>query len=111
MPKGKRGPRADVITINSGKQTDLPGVEPSARKIGEIEDLAEELQRVTSERVGWSNKERDAMENLIASMKRHDRVIYLRQTWGKVVLKEAKTKATVKLDSDSSNGDEENEEE
>lgn len=98
MPKGKRGPRPEVST-KKGKQTDLPGVEPSARRIGEIEDLADEYEEVKSTRVSWSNKETEAMENLVASMKRHDRNFYSRTTWGKVVLKESKTKAKVEKES------------
>lgn len=96
MPKGKRGPRAEISLLK--KQVALPGVEPSKRRIAEIEDLAEELEDITSQRVGLSNKESEAMDNLVASMKRHDRVFYQRQTWGKVKLKEGKTKAKVERD-------------
>ena len=97
MPKGKRGPIPDVVT-RKNKQADLPGVQVSARKIREIEDLAEKVEDAKDAAELAKEKLGDAEENLVASMKRHKKSFYSRQTWGKVVLKEGKTKAAFKRD-------------
>jgi len=85
---GRRGKKA--------KQADLPAMEDHQRKIAEIEDAADELIELEDRLSSIKNQRDDAMDNLVASMKRHDRTLYERQTWGKVILKESKTKATVK---------------
>lgn len=95
------------------KQDDLPSMEDHQRKIAEIEDLADLEQEANDRLSEAKEKHKDAMENLVASMKRHDKTFYQRQTWGKVVLKESKTtakvtKATVKpTDADGDEGDSE----
>ena len=68
-------------TRKRGKQTDLPSMENHQRRIAEIEDLAD--------------VQMDLTDRMVASMKRHDKTFYQRQTWGKVILKESKTKAKV----------------
>ena len=77
------------------KQDDLPTMEDHQRKIAEIEDLADIQDELQIQMSDLKEKLKDADENLVASMKRHDRTFYERQTWGKVVLKESKTKAKV----------------
>lgn len=95
MPKGKRGPRPDVVT-RKAKQGDLPGVSVGARKIAEIEDLAEKLEDAAATLNRAKEAKEDAELNLIASMKRHNKSFYQRSTWGKVTVKDGKTKASFK---------------
>lgn len=87
-PKGKGRRKA--------KQDDLPSMESHQRRIAEIEEIADELVDLEDQLSAIKEKRNDAMENLVASMKRHDRSLYERQTWGRVILKESKTKASVK---------------
>lgn len=82
-PRGKR------------KQEDLPTMEDHQRRIAEIEELADTQIDLQDQLSALKEKVKDADENLVASMKRHDRTFYERQTWGKVILKESKTKARV----------------
>jgi len=77
------------------KQDDLPTMEDHQKKIAEIEDLADIQIDLTDQMSSLKEKVKEADENLVASMKRHDRTFYQRQTWGKVVLKESRTKAKV----------------
>ena len=77
------------------KQTDLPSMENHQRRIAEIEDLADVQMDLTDQMSSLKEKLKEADENLVASMKRHDKTFYQRQTWGKVILKESKTKAKV----------------
>lgn len=77
------------------KQEDLPEMKDHQKRIAEIEDLADIQLDLMDEMSALKEKVKEADENLVASMKRHDRTFYQRQTWGKVVLKESKTKAKV----------------
>lgn len=77
------------------KQDDLPTMEEHQKKIAEIEDLADVQIDLMDQMSSLKEKVKEADENLVASMKRHDRTYYSRQTWGTVVLKESKTKAKV----------------
>lgn len=95
MPKGKRGPRPDVVT-RKAKQDELPGVSVGSRKIAEIEDLAEKLEEAQSSFNRAKEAKEDAELNLVASMKRHKKNFYSRSTWGKVTVKDGKTKASFK---------------
>lgn len=93
------------------KQDDLPTMEEHQKKIAEIEDLADIQLDLMDQLSALKEKVKEADENLVASMKRHDRTFYQRPTWGKVVLKESKTKAKVtkavaaSTDSDDSDQD------
>lgn len=78
-----------------GKQDDLPTMEDHQRKIAEIEEAADRLVELEDQLSAAREKRNDAMDELVASMRRHDKNFYERQTWGKVVLKEPKLKATV----------------
>lgn len=78
------------------KQDDLPTMEEHQKKIAEIEDLADIQIDLMDQMSALKEKVKEADENLVASMKRHDRTYYSRQTWGSVVLKEGRVKATVK---------------
>lgn len=89
------------------KQDDLPTMEDHQRRIAEIEDLADIQIDLQDQLSALKEKVKDADENLVASMKRHDRTFYERQTWGKVVLKESKTKAKVTKAVVATNVDEE----
>lgn len=87
----------DTATVTKrGKQAELLGVEPSQRKIAEIEELGDTLIDYEDQLSALKGKRDDAMDDLVASMKRHKRTYYNRQTWGTVTLTEAKTKARVK---------------
>jgi hypothetical protein len=66
-------------------------------KVQEIEDLADELERVTLEAKSWAEKKKDATENLVASMRRHGVLSYGRSTWGLVTVEDGKPKVKVKL--------------
>ena len=88
------------------KQEDLPTMENHQRRIAEIEDLADIQIDLQDQLSALKEKVKDADENLVASMKRHDRNFYERQTWGKVILKESKTKAKVTKAVVKSGGDE-----
>lgn len=88
------------------KQDDLPTMEEHQKRIVEIEYLADIQIDLMDQMSSLKEQVKEADENLVASMKRHDRTFYQRQTWGKVILKESKTKAkvtkaTVKSDADS----------
>ena len=80
-----------TATIKRGrgkaKQEDLPTIEPSDRKIQEIEDLGDALADLQDEMASLKGKVKDADENLVAAMKRRDRTYYHRQTWGAKALK------------------------
>lgn len=69
----------------------------STNKVAEIEDCADELERVTAEAKSWSDKKRDATENLVASMKRHEVWSYGRHSWGLVTVEDGKPRVKVKL--------------
>lgn len=71
--------------------------EATQPKVAEIEDAADELERVTLEAKVWSDKKKDATENLVASMKRHGVLSYSRSTWGTVIVEDGKPKVKVKL--------------
>lgn len=86
---------ATVKRGRRGKQEDLPGVEVSSRKIAEIEDLADVLVEAQDRQSIVKGHVDDAMENLVASMRRHKKTYYSRPTFGTVTLKEAKIKAKV----------------
>lgn len=77
------------------KQEDLPEMEDHQRKIAEIEELADIQLDLMDQMSALKERVKEADENLVASMKRHDRTFYARETWGKVILKESKTKAKV----------------
>lgn len=89
------------------KQDDLPTMEEHQKKIAEIEDLADIQLDLMDQMSALKEKVKEADENLVASMKRHDRTYYSRQTWGTVVLKESKTKAKVTKAVASTNVDDE----
>ena len=65
------------------------------RRIAEIEELGDRQIDLEDQVKALKEKLKDADDELVASMKRHDRTFYQRQTWGTVVLKESKTKARV----------------
>ena len=69
----------------------------STNKVAEIEDLADELERVTLEAKTWTEKKKEVTENLVASMRRHDVTSYSRSTWGLVTVEDGKPKVKVKL--------------
>lgn len=77
----------------------------SATKVVEIEDCADEVERVTAEAKSWSEKKADAVENLVASMKRHGVSSYSRPTWGLVTVEDGKPKVRVKLNPRPKDGD------
>lgn len=85
-----------TVTRKKAKQDDLPGVEPSSRKIQEIEDLGDALADLLDERSAIAEKVKDADESLVAAMKRREKTYYSRSTWGSVILKEGKTSCAVK---------------
>ena len=78
------------------KQDDLPTMEEHQKKIAEIEDLADIQLDLMDQMSSLKEKVKEADENLVASMKRHDRTFYQRQTWGSVILKEGRVSAKVK---------------
>ena len=84
------------VTKAKAKQDDLPGVEPSSRRIAEIEDLGDALADLEDEKSAIGEKVKDANDNLVAAMKKRDKTYYSRQTWGSVVLSEGSVKAKVK---------------
>jgi hypothetical protein len=86
---------ATVSKRRGKKQDDLTTMEEHQRRIPEIEDMADELIDIDDRLSALKEKHKDAMENLVVSMKKHDRTFYERQTWGRVILKEAATKARV----------------
>lgn len=96
---------ATVSRRRGKKQVDLPTMEDHQRKIQEIEDLADIKDELDLQMADLKEKAKDADENLVASMKRHDRTFYERQSWGKVVLKESKTKAKVTKATVKASGD------
>ena len=79
-----------------GIQEDLPTIEPSDRKIQEIEDLGDIVFDLKDEMDTLKGKVKDADENLVACMKRKERTYYNRPTWGSVTLSETNVKAKVK---------------
>jgi len=90
------------------KQEDLPTIEPSDRKIQEIEDLGDVLADLQDEMAGLKGKVKDADENLVTAMKKRERTYYNRSTWGSVTLSETSVKARVKKSgSKSDDSDEE----
>lgn len=91
----KEGDTVATVT-KRGKQEDLPGVEASQRKIQELEDLGDEVDELEAQLATLKGKCNDANDNLVAAMKRRNRTFYQRQTWGKIVLSDPKTKAKVK---------------
>lgn len=96
--KGDNMTEAAVTKRRRGKQEDLPGVEASNRKIAEIEDLADILVEAQDKQSIAKEHVDDAMENLVASMRRHNKIFYSRPTFGSVILKESKIKAKVDRD-------------
>jgi hypothetical protein len=77
------------------KQDDLPSMENHQRRIAEIEDLGDAEKELEDQLDSLKMKVKEANDDLVAAMKRHDKTFYQRQTWGKVVLKEPKTTAKV----------------
>lgn len=106
-PNGVRKGKGAKAKITKAKQDDLPTMEEHQKKIAEIEDLADAQLDLMDQMSSLKEKVKEADENLVASMKRHDRTYYSRQTWGSVVLTEAKVKAKVKKQVATSNVDEE----
>lgn len=105
-------PTETTATVRRGKkakQDDLPTIEPSDRKIQELEDLGDALADLQDEMASLKGKVKDADENLVASMKRRDRTYYNRPTWGSVTLSETNVKAKVKK-SGSGKADDDSEE-
>lgn len=108
-------PTETTATVRRGrgkaKQDDLPTIEPSDRKIQELEDLGDALADLQDEMASLKGKVKDADENVVAAMKKRDRTFYSRPTWGKIIIKETKTSAKVtkagsgKADDDSDNVD------
>lgn len=88
-------PTAKVTRKKKGKQDDLPTMQDHQRRIAEIEDLGDVQSDLEDEMDALKMKLKEADDNLVASMKKHDRTFYQRQTWGKVILRESKTKAKV----------------
>ena len=88
------------------KQEDLPEMEDHQRRIAEIEELGDIQLDLMDQLSALKEKVKEADENLVASMKRHDRTFYQRQTWGSVVLTEARVKAKVKKQVVASKDDE-----
>lgn len=78
------------------KQEELPGVEPSSRRIAEIEELGDALADLIDEKSAITEKVKEADENLVAAMKRRDKTFYSRQSWGSVIISESKVSAKVK---------------
>ncbi len=112
MPKPKKveddnGNATVSIKRSRAKQEDLPGVEVSSRKIQEIEDLADEVVECEDRHKATKHALDDAMENLVASMRRHNKLFYNRPTWGSVTLKEAKVRAKVDKAQRGADNDEE----
>lgn len=93
------GTKASVTKNARGKQEELPGVEPSSRRIAEIEDLGDVLVDLEDELSALKEKVKDANENLVVAMKKRDKTYYSRQTWGTVILKETHVSAKVKKSS------------
>lgn len=106
--KGKGSTKAKVT---KAKQDDLPTMEDHQRKIAEIEELGDIQKDLEDQMDALKMKLKEADENLVASMKRHDKTFYQRQTWGKVVLKESKTRAKVTKAAPTANVDDEGAEE
>lgn len=94
--KKKSGVTTVTVSRTSAKQGELPGVQTSKRKVVEIETLAEELETRKDEKKAADDRFKDAEENLIVSMKKHDRVHYSRSTWGSVSISERKESAKFK---------------
>lgn len=95
-PRKKSGKSTVTVSRTSAKQGELPGVQTSKRKIPEIETLAEELETRKDEKKAADDRFKDAEENLIVSMKKHQRTHYSRTTWGTVEVKETKESAKFK---------------
>jgi hypothetical protein len=89
------------------KQDDLPTMEEHQKKIAEIEDLADVQLDLMDQMSSLKEKVKEADENLVASMKKHDRTFYARQSWGKVILKESRTHAKVTKAVVATDGDDE----
>lgn len=102
--KGKGSTKAKVT---KAKQDDLPSMEEHQRKIAEIEELGDIQKDLEDQMDSLKMKLKEADENLVASMKKHDRTFYARQTWGKVVLKESRTHAKVTKAAVATNVDDE----
>lgn len=95
-PDEKRKAQAVVSRSGPAKQGDLPGVEVSKRKIQEIEDLAEIWEVKKKEKEDAHAAFLDADENLVVSMRKHNRTSYSRQTFGKVTVPDPKIHAKFK---------------
>lgn len=103
-------PTETTATVRRGKkakQDDLPTIEPSDRKIQELEDLGDALADLEDEMHLLKGKVKDANENLVTAMKRRERTYYHRQTWGSITLKETNTTAKVKKSSGKTDDDSE----
>ena len=88
--------KASVALRKRAKQDELPGVEPSERRIPELEDLGDELADWEDKLAEVKHRRQDAEDSLISAMKRHEKAYYSRQTWGSIILKQAAEKAKVK---------------
>ena len=72
MPRpSNNGEGTAAVKRSRAKQDDLPGVQVSSRKIAEIEDLADEVVAREDAHKSAKHQLDDAMENLVASMRRH----------------------------------------
>lgn len=91
----ERKPRS-VVTRTSAKQGELPGVQTSSRKVAEIEDLADKWDDAKATLKDAREAFQDADDNLVASMRRHGKSVYSRQTWGKVEVPDPKIHAKFK---------------
>lgn len=84
------------VRRGKAKQEDLPTIEPSDRRIAEIEDLGDELADLQDEMASLKGKVKDADENLVTAMLKREKTYYNRPQWGSVLIKETKTTAKVK---------------
>jgi predicted nucleic acid-binding Zn-ribbon protein len=111
MVKASEGTATAKVHRIRARQEELPTIEPSDRRIAELEDLGDELADLDDELSAIKNKVKDCNENIVAAMKRRDRTYYNRPTWGSITLKETNTTAKVKkATTGSKNGDEPQEE-
>lgn len=96
---------ATVTKSKRAKQDDLPGVEASARRIAELEDLGDALIDAKDAADAAKERVKEADENLVAAMKRRQKTYYSRQTWGTITITEPTSKAKVKKATHAEPGD------
>ena len=86
-----------TVTRSKAKQEDLPEIQPSDRKIAELENLGDELADCEDVLAQAKHRKDEANENLVVAMRRRERTFYSRQTWGSILLTEpGAVKAKVK---------------